>query len=64
MEKKVGKHIHDNENINVRQYIEKIKIDEQRSTSSTILKWIYSVKEVIKKVKQLPRNGIRRYFEI
>jgi len=57
-------YIQNNENINVRQYIERTNIDEQRCNSITIFKWIYSVKDVIKKVKQIPRNDIRRYFEI
>ena len=45
-------------------FMERMKIDEQLSSSRTILKWIYSVNDAIKKVKQIPRNDVRKYFDI
>ena len=58
------KHVTENENANIRLFMERMKIDEQLSSSRTILKWIYNVNDAIKKVKQIPMNNIRKYFEI
>jgi len=58
------RHVNENESTNIRLVMERMRIDEQRSSSKTILKWIYSVNDAIKKVKERPKNDIRRYFEI
>ena len=58
------KHVTKNENANIRLIMERMKIDEQLSSSRTTLKWIFSANDAIKKLKQIPRNDIRKYFEI
>ena len=58
------KYATENENVNIRLFMERMKINEQLSSSRTILKWICNVNDTIKKVKQILRNNMRKYFEI
>jgi len=35
-----------------------------RSSTKAIIKWIYNVKKIMSKASKMPRNDIRRYFEV
>ena len=41
-----------------------MSINEQQNNSKTILKWIYNMKNAMKKVKKIKTNDIRKYFEL
>jgi len=57
--RKLEKNIEENELVNVRRMIQQMNIDEQQCSANTILKWIYTAKKLIGKVKKLPANDIR-----
>ena len=56
------KHVTENKNANIRLFKERIKIDKQLSSLRTILKQIYNTNDTIKKLKQIPRNDIKKYI--
>ena len=41
----------------------RIKVEKIRCKVKIIIELIYNVKDMIKKVKELPLNNVRRYFE-
>jgi len=62
--RKIESHVENNERVNVRNFMRQMTIDERHSSSKTILTWIYNMKNVMKKVKTMKTNDIRRYFEL
>ena len=60
----IEKQVETNENINVWTFMRSITLDEDKCNFKTILEWIYSVNKIRKKVKELSRNNIRKYFEL
>jgi len=60
----IEQHVETNEGVNIRNFMRQMQIDEQRSSATTILKWIYNMKNAMKKVKQMRTNDIRKYFEL
>ena len=60
----IEQHVETNEGINVQNFMRQMRKDEQRSSAKAILKWIYNMKNDMKKVKQMKTNDIRKYFEL
>ena len=56
------KHVEENEPVVVKTFVRRYKIDAERSSMESMKSWIYSVKEMIKKVEKIPENDIRRFF--
>ena len=48
----------------VRMFVKRCKINIGNSRVETIKQWIMNVKDIEKKVEKLPRNDIRRYFDL
>ena len=46
----------------IKTFARRNKIDADRSDAESIRKWIYSVKEIIKKDEKMPENDTRRFF--
>ena len=46
----------------LRDYIRKFIINEERSNVETLKKWIMNLKQLEKRVEKVPRNDIRRYM--
>ena len=44
-------------------FIRRNQIEVKDCDTETIKRWIYNVKEVMKKAEKIPKNDIRRYFE-
>ena len=57
--KEIEKQAKANKSINFRALIRRMKLDKEQSNSNTIHKWIYSINNMKKKAKELPRNNIR-----
>jgi len=54
--------VKENEPLAVKTFARRHKIDTERSSVERVKSWIYSVKEMIKKVEKIPENDIRRFF--
>ena len=52
----------ENEPLAVKTFVRRYKIDAERSSVERVKSWIYSVKEMIKKVEKIPENDINRFF--
>ena len=48
----------------MREYAQKFKINEERYSSETIKTWIKNLKEIEKKMEDVPKNDIRRYMGV
>ena len=48
----------------VRMFASKSKINVENSAVDMIKRWITNVKDIEKKAEKLPKNDIRRYFEL
>jgi len=46
----------------MRMYVDKCKLDVERSNSDTIKRWIMNKRTIEKKVERIPANDIRRYL--
>ena len=62
--KNIKRHVEDIEPLQVRIFIRRNKLNLQNSLIEIITRWVYNVKEIIKKVSKLPQNDKRRYCEI
>ena len=60
---KLKSYIERDEPLIVKLFVRKNPINVEDSNTETIKRWIYNVKEIMKKAEKLPRNDIRRYFE-
>ena len=49
-------------NLQVREYVKKFKIDEERSDIEKMKKWIMNLKKLQKKVEKFLTNDIRNYM--
>ena len=48
----------------MKKFAEKSVINVDRSSSEVIRRWIDNVKQMKKRVEELPKNDMRRYFEL
>ena len=46
----------------VKAYVQRNELNIDRTTLNNIVRWIYNVKEMVKKADKRPQNDIRRYF--
>ena len=46
----------------VKAFVQRNELNVERATSNTITRWIYNIKEMVKKADKRPKNDIRRYF--
>ena len=46
----------------VKAYVQRNDLNIDRTTLNNIVRWIYNVKEMVKKADKRPQNDIRRYF--
>ena len=46
----------------MRMFVEKCKIDENRCNSDTYKRWIMNLKAIERKVEKTPENDIRRFM--
>ena len=56
------RHVEEKEPQAVKAFVRKHKMNEEGKSVDAIKRWIYTVKEMIKKVEKVPANDIRRYF--
>ena len=47
----------------VKIFVQRNQLDTERVKTQAMQRWIYNVKEMVKKVEEKPKNDIRRYFE-
>ena len=47
----------------VKAFVQRNQLDTQRAKTQVMRRWIYNVKEMVKKVEEQPKNGIRRCCE-
>ena len=57
------KQAEEKEPLQVKLFARRMALEIQRYRTETIIRWIYNVKEMIKKVEKLPQNDIRHYFK-
>jgi len=51
-------------NLQVREYVKKFEIDEEKSDVEKMKKWIMNLKKLQTKVEKVPRKDIRNYMLI
>ena len=58
----IEKHVEEKEPMAVKTYVRRTRIDAARSSVDQVKRWIYGVKEMIKKVEKVPKSDIRKFF--
>ena len=61
---KLRKEVELNKPPQVKLFVRRNALELRRCSIETIRTWIYNVKELQKKVEKLPKEDIRRYFEV
>ena len=59
---KLENQVEEKEPLAVKMYARRNKIDVERSSVEGIKRWIYGIKDMIKKVEKIHVEDIRRYF--
>ena len=47
----------------VKAFVQRNQLDTERVKTQAMQRWIYNVKEMVKKAEEKPKNDIRRYCE-
>ena len=63
MERKIERHVETNKSMQAKLFMRRSKVNINSCEIETIFKWIRNIKRIMKKVKEMPSNDIRRYFE-
>ena len=58
------RHMERNESMQVKLFARKSDINLETCETETIYNWIRNVKKIMNKVSNLPKNDIRRHFEL
>lgn len=62
--KNLKEHVENKEPPQACIFVRRNELDLVRCKTETTFQWIYNVKEMIRNVEKMPKNDIRRYFEI
>ena len=60
----VVKEVENGEYPQIKVFVRRNKLNMNDVNVDTVLRWMCNVKEMRKKAEKIPKNGIRRYFEI